>query len=158
MKKGRNNAPARPQAQVHRIAPQGQVQVQSAMFKGPLPPPALLREYNEIVPGAAQTLIERAEKEADHRHKQEDMALKSNISAQARHQDIVEVQSKAVFKSDLIGQCLGFIVCAACTSGAFYLALNGNNVGATALAAIPTAAVLQAFRVAGIKKESQEKK
>lgn len=145
----RNNSPIQTQ--------QKQVTVQAASFKGPLPPPSLLQEYDRIYPGAARVLIERAEKEADHRHEQENKALKANIDAQERHQQIVSAQSAAVFRSDALGQILGFIVCVACGIGAFYLGLNGHDLGAASLAAIPTAAIVQAFRVAGIRKESVKK-
>lgn len=37
-------------------------------FSGPLPPPDLLREYNQIVPGLAERIARMAEKEQDHRH------------------------------------------------------------------------------------------
>ncbi len=46
-------------------------------FSGPVPPPAVLREYNEILPGAefADRIVRMAEKEQDHRHRQEDRVV-----------------------------------------------------------------------------------
>ena len=41
---------------------------QSITFKGPLPPPALYREYEEILPGMAERLMKMAESEQSHRH------------------------------------------------------------------------------------------
>jgi uncharacterized membrane protein len=38
-----------------------------ACYSGPLPPPDMLRGYNEIVPGSAERLIRSFEKEGEHR-------------------------------------------------------------------------------------------
>lgn len=37
-------------------------------FSGPMPPPALFREYDQILPGAAERIMAMAEKEQQHRH------------------------------------------------------------------------------------------
>ena len=37
-------------------------------FSGPLPPPTALREYDAIMPGLAERLVQMAEQEQDHRH------------------------------------------------------------------------------------------
>lgn len=37
-------------------------------FSGPLPPPAILKQYDEIEPGLANRIVCMAEKEQDHRH------------------------------------------------------------------------------------------
>jgi uncharacterized membrane protein len=49
-----------------------------ASFSGPLPPPAILREYDEISPGAADRIIAMAEKEQSHRHSWEKHALSAD--------------------------------------------------------------------------------
>lgn len=38
------------------------------VYQGPLPDPETLRGYNGIVPGAAERIISRMEREGDHRH------------------------------------------------------------------------------------------
>ena len=40
----------------------------SVLFQGPLPPPGVVRDYEEIVPGAADRIITMAEKEQKARH------------------------------------------------------------------------------------------
>jgi uncharacterized membrane protein len=40
-------------------------------FQGPLPPPALLREYNQVMPGLAERIVGMAEAEGTHRRKVE---------------------------------------------------------------------------------------
>ena len=54
--------------------------VQSISFKGPLPPPALLKEYDKVKPGLADTIIAMAQTEQDHRHKWEASSLKAHHS------------------------------------------------------------------------------
>ena len=41
--------------------------VQREAFTGPLPPPALLRGYEDVLPGAADRIIRMAEQQAQHR-------------------------------------------------------------------------------------------
>ncbi len=40
--------------------------VLSAEFKGPLPPPGLLRQYEDVLPGSADRIFKMAEKALDH--------------------------------------------------------------------------------------------
>lgn len=37
-------------------------------FQGPVPPLAMLKEYNDVIPGLANRLVELTEKEQSHRH------------------------------------------------------------------------------------------
>jgi uncharacterized membrane protein len=48
-------------------------------FQGPLPPPHFLREYNDIVPGAAERLLTEAEKNGEHRRWREKTALTAQV-------------------------------------------------------------------------------
>lgn len=115
--------------------------------EGPLPAPEDLQRYEALTPGAAERIIRLAEDESAHRRRLEDRASAANVSAQAEQVTIVGYQTRAVFRSDAIGQAAGFIVSLACIAGAVYLALNGREWVAGVLAAIPTAAVIQAFFV-----------
>jgi uncharacterized membrane protein len=42
--------------------------IASARFSGPLPPPAILAQYNNAVPNAAERILKMAEKEQSHAH------------------------------------------------------------------------------------------
>jgi uncharacterized membrane protein len=48
--------------------------VESEYFSGPLPSPAIMKQYEEILPGSAERILKMAEKQSDHR-----MALESAI-------------------------------------------------------------------------------
>ena len=52
-------------------------------FSGPLPHPELLRNYNEIIPGAAERILSMAEAEAAQQHNMERLALQC-ASSEAR--------------------------------------------------------------------------
>lgn len=49
-------------------------------FSGPIPHPDILAHYNNIVPGAAERIIQMAESEKEHRHHIEKSALQADIS------------------------------------------------------------------------------
>jgi uncharacterized membrane protein len=53
-------------------------------FAGPLPPPNILRGYNEIVPGAAERLLVMAEKQQAHRMRLESAVVEGNCKSQSR--------------------------------------------------------------------------
>jgi uncharacterized membrane protein len=54
---------------------------QLAAFQGPIPPPAVLREYEQLEPGAANRIIKMAEKEQEHRHYLENQEFMLDMSA-----------------------------------------------------------------------------
>lgn len=52
--------------------PEGNLQVtQSVQFIGPLPPPSVLKGYDEIIPGGAERILIMAEKQLEHRIERE---------------------------------------------------------------------------------------
>lgn len=53
-------------------------------FSGPIPPPAILKGYESICPGAAHRIIRMAEKQELHRHTQENNVISSKISNEKR--------------------------------------------------------------------------
>ena len=57
-----------------------EIQQKTTRFSGPLPPPAVLSEYDKAVPGAAERIISMAECEMQHRHETEDKTTKSVIN------------------------------------------------------------------------------
>ncbi|MGC6485047.1 MAG: DUF2335 domain-containing protein [Candidatus Puniceispirillales bacterium] len=50
------------------------IEVTMSLFSGPLPPPQILEQYEECLPGAADRIMSRAEKEQSHRHWREKCA------------------------------------------------------------------------------------
>ncbi len=48
---------------------------QALSYSGPIPPPAMLEEYNRIVPGSADRILRMAEDQTTHRHALAALAL-----------------------------------------------------------------------------------
>lgn len=48
----------------------------ASSFSGPLPPPDLLAEYHQVVPGLAERIVLMAEKEGDHRRELQSRAMR----------------------------------------------------------------------------------
>jgi uncharacterized membrane protein len=79
-------------------------------FVGPIPPPEYLERYDRIVPGTAKIIIDAFDRESRHRQDLEKSAQNANIAAQQKQQIIVEGQSRAIFRSDAIGQACGLVM------------------------------------------------
>jgi uncharacterized membrane protein len=103
------------------------VTTQQVVFSGPLPPPAILKGYEDIVPGAADRIIAMAEKQSGHRQRIESIVLKSD-----------ELKS-------ILGLVFAFlIVLAAFVTGA-YTALQGRPLFGSVISLAGLAAVVGPF-------------
>ena len=93
--------------------------LRSEYYEGPLPPSHMLREYEEILPGAADRIIGMAERQAEHR------------------QDIEKVVIASKSRSETLGVVFaGLIGLSAIVGGVFLIAIGRGIEG---LAAIITA-------------------
>lgn len=114
-------------------------------YEGPIPPPHVLQQFDNIVPGTAANLIRLAEEESLHRRKMESMTVEANVRTQEKGLIVAEYKVKGVFRSDVLGQVAGILVSLSCVGGAVYLGIHDHEAIATALTVIPSAAVIQAF-------------
>ena len=78
-------------------------------FKGPIPPPIILAQYEEVVPGSAERLLAMVESQSAHR--------------QALEKTVVNGDSKRAY----LGLAAGFIVALAVVSGGGFLVYNGHD-------------------------------
>ena len=105
-RQNKNNYPAKQNTQIPQN-PKGQVTIAASHFSGPIPPPDLLRKYEEINPGFADRIMRQAEAQTAHR---------------------IEIEKK-VISSDIIKSYLGiifaFIIGVIGTGGGLYLASIG---------------------------------
>ena len=83
--------------------------IRQSSFRGPLPPPEILRGYESIVPHAAERILEMAEQQMHHRQKMEYM--------------IVDRQTK----QSRLGQILGFILVLLFGLIALFLGYTGHD-------------------------------
>lgn len=84
--------------------------IQASKFSGPIPPPAILAEYDQLIAGGADRILKMAENQAEHRQSLEKSVIKSdNIRA-------------------YLGQNFAFIICMTGLCWAGYLILQGHGV------------------------------
>ena len=74
-------------------------------FKGPLPHPDILQQYEAVQPGFAKEIMQMAVNEQSHRHKMESMIVESETSLNSGQLEIIRASIK--LKSRL--QIFGFI-------------------------------------------------
>ena len=112
-------------------SPKGAVQTTqtvSQSWSGPLPPPAALEKFNDIIPGGAARILEMAEREQAHRIKFEQHALDAEVKADSR------------------GQYLGTTIAALAIIGAIVnVALSGHWQVSCALVGVPVLGVVSAI-------------
>ena len=85
--------------------------VQQEQFSGPLPHPSILKQYNDIVPDAAERILKKFEAQSEHRQFLEKTVVRADI------------------KKSYIGMILGALIALVTIVGGFYLALQGIAVG-----------------------------
>ena len=112
--------------------------VRTASYSGPLPPPAILEQFESIVPGAAERIIAMAEEQSRHR-----MRLEATI--------VGENSRRAS-----IGQVMGFIIGAGTIVGAVVLALHGSQALGALLGLGGLTSLVSVF-VTGKKLEREER-
>jgi uncharacterized membrane protein len=106
----RNRTPNKPSQSVQ----QSQILSATTQWQGPLPPPAVLREFDALVPNGAERIFGQFEKEASHRR------------------DCEQKQIKFAMRDSHIGQVLAGIY-AVCAFGVTAYAIS---IGANWIAAI----------------------
>ena len=71
-----------PLPQIERREVRAEMQV--ASFSGPLPPPAVLAQYNDAVPNGADRIMAMAERQSAHRERLEARVVDGNVANQTR--------------------------------------------------------------------------
>jgi uncharacterized membrane protein len=84
-------------------------------FAGPLPPPGLIKGYEEVCPGAAQRIIAMAEAQGKHRRQIEEKMGSGNMEGM-----------RLQFKENRRGQYCAVSVAIAFLAAGVYVAVNGN--------------------------------
>lgn len=130
----------------HNTQPSLQVLAQQTQYQGPIPHPEDLARYEAIIIGSAERILSMAENESRHRQAQENARLNADVAAQQKQIEIAKLQTKAVFRSDMLGQMLGAAVSFASIAGCVYLAIAGQPWVASALVGLPLAGVIRALR------------
>lgn len=109
---------------------------------GPLPHPAVLERYNQIVPGGAERIFKWVEDQSSHR----------------RHLEKIRVEGG--LRNELLGQTLGFIIALLVITGGFLLIWNGKDIGddiGGAAAVVAALAGLVGVFIYGKKEQKKER-
>lgn len=97
------------------------------LHQGPLPHPAILKQYNDVVPGAAERIIKMAEQQAMHRQDLEAHIIRTDT-----------------LKS-LLGMVFGFVIALVGFGGGLYAAFAGEPFWGGAVSIGTLASVVIAF-------------
>ena len=97
------------------------------------------------MPGTAAELVKLAVDETIHRRNLENITLDANVSLQNKHLDGNARQAEIIYRNDMMGKISGLIVCLICILASVYIGVNGHDILAGAIAAIPTSALIKAF-------------
>lgn len=89
-----------------------------ASFIGPLPPPAMLHEYEKLYPGAAKMIFEQFERNSEHIRMMQENKQKADICLAKR------------------GQMFALLIIALVISAIIWLASNGYNALAISAAVL----------------------
>lgn len=100
----------------------------STRFAGPLPPPEILKQYNDAVPDAAERILRMAEQQATHRQQLEAQVVTSDI------------------RKSYIGIVCAFLLAAtAIVTGGLAVHAGHGWSSAAAIVGLPMAAIVGAF-------------
>lgn len=102
--------------------PQTLARITSVQFSGPLPPPALLKQYEEICPGYAERLITAFEAESAHRREMERKVLEAHVSRDNKQ-----------FAEARCGQICALIITLAAIGAGVYTALAGYEIAGSVI-------------------------
>jgi uncharacterized membrane protein len=130
MARAKHKNPSRPAT----ISPKPQPQLQqrqneiiSQQWSGPLPPPAALDQFNQIIPGGAERILAMVEQEQTHRITHNTQALLAQINDTKR------------------GQILGSLISLLAVGGSiFSVYIGAHPTVSIALVSIPVVAMVEA--------------
>lgn len=114
------------------------LQQTTIQFVGPLPPPEVLLQYDQALPGGAERIMALAERQSAHRQELEKTVVNSNC------------------KNERLGTQLGFVLAMSALLGGFYLVAHGMNAAGIAAIIASLAAPAGAF-IYGKRNQRQER-
>jgi uncharacterized membrane protein len=107
-------------------------------FQGPIPPPDILAKYEETLPGAADRILQMAEKESLHRRELEKHDADATLELNRRNEALS-------FASGLCGQIVAGLITMSAIAGGVICILNGKIWSGGFLGGFPIAAIVYIF-------------
>ena len=105
-----------------------------AAWRGPLPPPGIIRQYEEITPGAGDRILSLAERQMEHSHRMESTAI-------GIQQTVVIGDSRR----SSVGLWLGFVIAVMGIIAGTYLAATGHEWPGVVIAGVPLSGLVGVF-------------
>lgn len=128
---------------VDQSAPQGAMvasfEASVTSYSGPLPPPAVLRQFEEILPGSAERIFAQFERQSEHRRSLEASVVANEITQSKR----------GTFAAFALGMT-GLVIAA-------YFAYLGHPVSGATVGGVGLASLLTAF-LTGVSSRRRERK
>lgn len=122
---------------------------------GPLPSPDVLAGYDRLLPGAAERILQMAEREQNARITLDQTQLEADIEHRAQMTAMQKRVHTGSFISDYLGQFFGFVIALCCLAGAGYSGIiQGNWIVAAVFLSLPAVGMIQAIR--GMKSRQKE--
>ena len=111
-----------------------QTLVEESAWIAPLPEPDAIRQYNEIIHGAAERILAMAENQQKHDHNQDDRRL-----------DILATALRADSRRSSWGLLAGFLIAAVGLGGGIFLIYAGHDWAGGIIATVNLASVAGVF-------------
>jgi uncharacterized membrane protein len=103
------------------------VSIQRSSWQGPLPPPEILKDYNEAVPNGAERILKMVEVQSGCRQDLDRMATLTQLAESKR------------------GQIFAFIIAMSFLIASFILILKGHEIFGTIIGSIDLVALVSVF-------------
>ncbi len=116
-----------------------------SQYTGPFPAPEILRDYEDVLPGAAERLFKLVESEQEHRHQMQRIQIDAQVQDQ---QDIRKIEKR--------GQTFGFLIAAIVMGAVTVTALNDKQITATVLGVGGLTSLVSVFVIGKRRREQEE--
>lgn len=114
-------------------------EVRSYVFYGPLPPPNVLGQYDQISKGFAGQIVDMAKSEMKHRHEMDRLGIEADIEIGLR-------RSKDEAMEIRLGQIFAFIITIVLAlTGAYVILHGGHPAAGSAISATGIGGIITAF-------------
>src|SRR3990167_3524934 len=119
-------------------------------FEGPIPPPKVLAQYEELSPGLANRIVAMAEQQGNHRRNLE----ATHLNAQIKHLERADWEAK-------LGQIFAFIIAMTAIIGGIFAIIHdypyaGSFITTLGIGSIITASINGRFNTSDTKKTSKK--
>ena len=133
-KKLSNKKPKQPLEKKEQPASQTNILQASARYSGPIPPPVVMEQYNNIISGSADRILIMAEKQEEHIHHLEKRAF-----------EIESERDEHDYKERRLGQICGLIIGLFTIGCATYAGLNGAEITGSVIGGSGVVGLVSAF-------------